>query len=67
MNAWVTRPAALAMGLPRVKISRWVMRGTVRAKGERQDRRYLLRDLAAAMAQEARDRGARRRQIGGKS
>lgn len=55
---WVTWAEALAMGVPRVTMHRWVERGFVRFTGDRQDRKYLLRDLALKIAQR---RGFRRR------
>jgi hypothetical protein len=49
-SAWVTWREALALGVPRGTLSRWVARGLVRSSGEIQDRRYLLRDLATCVA-----------------
>jgi hypothetical protein len=49
---------ALALGVPRATLSRWVANGHVRAFGERKDRVYMLRDLALKIAQK---RGFRRR------
>lgn len=48
--AWITWAQALALGVLPGTISRWVKRGTVRVRGEPQDRRYLLRDLALRLA-----------------
>jgi len=48
---WVTWREALAMGVPRVTLHRWVENGFVRFAGEKQDRKYLLRDLAIKLAQ----------------
>jgi hypothetical protein len=48
---WVTWREALAMGVPAMTLSRWASAGHVRFMGERQDRRYLLRDLAQKIAQ----------------
>lgn len=49
-SAWVTWREALALGVRGYALSRWVASGRVRSKGELQDRRYLLRDLAALLA-----------------
>lgn len=49
-SAWVTWRQALALGVPRATLSRWVDRGLVRCRGEAQDRRYLMRDLASRIA-----------------
>jgi hypothetical protein len=49
-SAWVTWREALAMGVPRQTLLFWVRRGSVRYRGERGDRRYLLRDLAIRRA-----------------
>jgi hypothetical protein len=49
-SAWVTWREALALGVPRGTLSRWVARGQVRSTGEILDRRYLLRDLATCVA-----------------
>ena len=48
----------MVLGVNRQTLTRWVQRGDVRFFGERQDRRYLLRDLAVKIAQR---RGFRRR------
>lgn len=48
---WVTWREALALGVPGKTFARWVERGFVRFTGERQDRKYLLRDLALRIAQ----------------
>lgn len=48
---WVSWREALAMGVPGKTFARWVERGFVRFVGERQDRKYLLRDLALRIAQ----------------
>jgi hypothetical protein len=55
---WVAWNEALALGVNRQTLSRWTRSGQVRFIGERQDRRYLLRDLALKIAQQ---RGFRRR------
>lgn len=49
-SAWVTFAEALALGVPRATLSRWVRTGIVRTRGDVQDRRYLLRDLTAQIA-----------------
>jgi len=49
-SKWVTWRQAMAMGCPPMALSRWASSGKVRVRGERQDRRYLLRDLALRMA-----------------
>lgn len=45
-SKWVTWREALALGVPKMTLSDWVRRGRVRMRGERGDRRYLLRDLS---------------------
>lgn len=57
-SKWIPHREVMAMGVPRVTLSRWVERGFVRVTGERQDRKYLYRDLAVKVAQR---RGFRRR------
>lgn len=47
---WVTWREALAMGVPKLTIVRWIKAGRVRRRGERGERRYLLRDLAQNVA-----------------
>lgn len=47
---WVSWREALALGVPGKTFARWVERGFVRFTGERQDRKYLLRDLALKIA-----------------
>jgi len=49
----VTWREALALVGVRGTLSGWTRRGLVRTKGEVQDRRYLLRDIAAMMAARA--------------
>lgn len=49
-SAWVTWRQALAMGVLRGTLSKWVDRGLVRIKGDAQDRRYLMRDLVSRLA-----------------
>ncbi len=57
-SRWLSWREALATGVPRATLGRWISRGEVRARGEVQDRRYLLRDLALRIA---RKRAERRR------
>lgn len=53
-SSWVTWREALALGILKGTLSRWVARGLVRHRGELQDRRYLLRDLVRMMASRRR-------------
>lgn len=55
---WLTHREVMALGIPRATLTRWVQGGEVRAVGDVQDRKYLLRDLALKVAQR---RGSRRR------
>jgi len=55
---WISWSESMAMGVPRQTLSFWARTGKVRYLGERQDRRYLMRDLALKIAQR---RGFRRR------
>jgi hypothetical protein len=48
--SWITWRQALAMGVPRVTMNRWVTSGLVRVRSELQAREYLLRDLALLVA-----------------
>jgi len=48
---WVTWREAIMMGVPGKTLARWAERGFVRFIGTRQDRKYLLRDLALKIAQ----------------
>jgi len=57
-SRWVNWREARALGVPATTLSFWARAGQVRFLGERQDRRYLLRDLALKIAQR---RGFRRR------
>jgi hypothetical protein len=41
---------AVAIGVPRETLFRWVRQGLVCARGERHDRSYLLRDIVVRMA-----------------
>jgi len=50
-SIWVSWRDAIAAGLPDATLVRWVRRGEVRVRGPRQDRQYLLRDLALRLAQ----------------
>jgi len=53
---WVNWRDALAVGLPRTTLTRWVNRGEIRVRGERRERQFLLRDLALRMAWRRIDR-----------
>jgi hypothetical protein len=55
---WVNHREALGMGVSRATLSYWTRTKKVRFLGERQDRRYLMRDLALSIAH--RRRGRRR-------
>lgn len=55
-SVWVSWRDAVAAGVPGHTLSRWTQRGLVRVRGDRQDRRYLLRDLALRVAQQIADR-----------
>lgn len=55
---WISWREALALGVGRQSLTRWVQAGMVRFVGGRLDRRYLHRDLALKVAQQ---RGFRRR------
>jgi hypothetical protein len=48
---WITRAEARGMGLSNSTLSFWADRGFVRYTGDRQDRKYLYRDLAVKVAQ----------------
>jgi hypothetical protein len=48
--SWITWRQALDLGVPRETLSRWAKHGLVRVRGELQDRRYLLRDIAVRVA-----------------
>lgn len=56
-SIWVGWREALALGPSRGTLSYWVKRGYVRVRGDVQERKYLLRDLAVRVAR----MGARRR------
>ncbi len=56
-SRWISWREARAL-VPKGTLMRWVDQGFVRFTGERQDRRYLYRDLAVKVAQR---RGFRRR------
>jgi hypothetical protein len=48
--SWINWRQALDLGVPRETLSRWARQGVVRMRGELQDRRYLLRDIAVRVA-----------------
>lgn len=48
--SWVSWRQALAMGVPRATMNKWVRSGAVRVRGELQAREYLLRDLVMRLA-----------------
>jgi len=50
-SAWVTWREALALGVPATTLSFWARTEQVRFIGARQDRKYLMRDLAKKIAQ----------------
>lgn len=45
LSEWVSWRDAMALGVPRQTLSRWVRRGQVRSRGERDRRQYLRRDV----------------------
>jgi hypothetical protein len=45
LSEWVGWSDALALGVPAGTLSRWVRSGRVRARGERDRREYLRRDI----------------------
>jgi hypothetical protein len=53
---WISWRQAMRLGVPRWTLSRWAQAGEVRFLGERQDRKYLMRDVAIRMAQRKADR-----------
>lgn len=55
-SAWVSWPEAIALGVTKWTLSRWVTAGDVRMRGEIQCRRYLLRDIVTRMASKRRRR-----------
>lgn len=57
-SKWINHRDAIARGVPRGTLSRWVDKGLVRVRGGRGEREYLLRDVAKKIAQR---RGFRRR------
>ena len=57
-SKWITHSEAVAMGVPKQTLSWWARNNQVRFVGERQDRKYLHRDLVLKIAQR---RGFRRR------
>lgn len=52
--AWVPWHQALALGVKRHTMSRWVRSGRVRCRGTRGRREYLLRDIVSAIAMRRR-------------
>jgi hypothetical protein len=50
-SRWVSWREALALGVPRSTMNKWVKRGRVRVRGELQARQYLLRDVAMRLAE----------------
>lgn len=50
-SKWLTWREAIAMGVPAKTLSNWARNGHVRFVGERQDRKYLHRDLVLKLAQ----------------
>jgi hypothetical protein len=50
-SRWASQQEALALGVPRATLSFWAKNEQVRFIGERQDRKYLYRDLALKIAQ----------------
>jgi hypothetical protein len=54
--AWIDWRSAIAAGVPKRTLSFWVERGDVRFRGNRGDRRYLLRDLVLRLAQRRTNR-----------
>lgn len=53
---WITWREALALGVPKMTLSRWARRGDVRTRGDRGDRRYLAGDLAVLLARRVASR-----------
>jgi hypothetical protein len=49
-SKWVSWRDALALGVLRGTLSKWVARGAVRVRGETQQREYLMRDIAVRVA-----------------
>lgn len=47
---WLTFGQVLALGVSRSTLSGWTRSGHVRVRGEIQDRRYLMRDVAVRIA-----------------
>ena len=47
---WVTWSEALAMGVPRKTMHRWVRAGRVRSYGQPRKRKYLMRDISIQIA-----------------
>lgn len=55
---WVSWRDAIGLGVSEPTMSRWIRRGYIRARGEPQDRRYLLRDLTLRLAERRARRGS---------
>lgn len=53
---WISHREVIAMGVSRSTLSFWTASGQVRFSGDRQDRKYLHRDLALKIAQRWRFR-----------
>jgi hypothetical protein len=49
-SQWISWRDAMRLGVPPMALSRWARRGEVRSRGDRQDRKYLMRDVARRMA-----------------
>ena len=62
-SAWVSWREAIALGVPRGTLSRWVKFDLVRSRGPIKEQRYLLRDLATCLAWRTLLRRARRRRV----
>lgn len=57
-SKWITWREAMRLGVQGRTLSRWAQRGQVRYLGDRQDRKYLMRDVALRIAER---RAGRRR------
>jgi hypothetical protein len=53
---WVDRQAAVSSGVPPETLQYWARTGKVRTRGDRMDRKYLLRDLARRVGLRKLDR-----------
>ena len=49
-SKWINWREATDMGVPGATLTRWTQRGEVRFLGERQDRKYLMRDVVLGIA-----------------